>query len=237
MNGFAERLESVQARISSACGRAGRNPEGVTLVAVAKTFGPDAVLEAADNGLVVIGESRIQEAKQKMALCPGHLQWHMVGHLQSNKCRDAVRLFKMIHSVDSFKLLEIIDAECGKAGVELPVCIEVNVSGERSKFGMKPEEVPALFEKSRGLVNVEIAGLMTIPPFSADTEEARPFFRRLREFRDQWRQSCGLSLDQLSMGMSHDFEVAIEEGATMIRLGSILFGERRAAGPVQGGQE
>jgi pyridoxal phosphate enzyme (YggS family) len=183
----------------------------------------------------VFGENRVQEARQKIPQCPGHLEWHMVGHLQTNKVSHAVRLFSMIHSVDSPRLLEAVDRACETAGRVLPVCLEVNVSGERSKFGLKPGEVPAVLERSTRLLNVDVVGLMTIPPFTEDPGDARPFFRRLREQRDVWRAQSGFSLDQLSMGMSHDFEVAIEEGATWIRLGTVLFGRRTTGGaPSQG---
>ena len=173
----------------------------------------------------------MQEARQKIPMCPGHLEWHLVGHLQTNKVKDAVRLFRMIHSVDSWKLLEAVDAASRAGGVTMPVCLEVNVSGERSKFGLAPESVPDVLERCNGLMNVEIAGLMTLPPFTEDPQEARPFFRRLRELRDQWRDRCGLPLQGLSMGMSHDFDVAVEEGATWIRVGTLLFGERKKKEP------
>jgi pyridoxal phosphate enzyme (YggS family) len=193
---------------------------------VAKTFGPDEVREAAECGLTVLGESRVQEAKQKIPLCPGHLEWHMVGHVQRNKVRDVVQLFGMIHSVDSLKLLETINGACQTAGRVMPVCLEVNVSGERSKFGLPPDEAPAILQQCGSLVNVEIVGLMTIPPFTEEPEGARPFLRRLRELRDEWATSGGFPLRELSMGMSHDFEIAVEEGATWIRVGTLLFGDR-----------
>lgn len=226
MADFSDRLELVRARIEAACGRAGRKSSDVLLVAVAKTFGPESVMEAAESGITVFGESRIQEAKQKMPQCPGNIEWHMIGHLQSNKCRDAVRMFRMIHSVDSLKLLEFVDRESHAAGVEMPVCLEVNVSGEGSKFGLKPDGVPVLLDRARTLMNVDIVGLMTIPPFMPEPEGARKYFVKLRETRDWLKAESGFDLSHLSMGMSHDFDVAIEEGATMIRLGSILFGKR-----------
>lgn len=221
-----ERLNGIRERIGAACGRCGRSPESVTIVAVAKTHGPDAVCEAAAAGIEIVGENRVQEAQQKIAQCPSTLRWHMVGHLQSNKSAIAVMLFDMIHSVDSAKLLERLDSDAGEAGKRLPVCIEVNVSGESSKFGLAPDAVPAVLRVAQGLSRVDVVGLMTIPPFTPDPEGARQFFRRLRECRDRWREECGAGLDTLSMGMSHDFDVAIEEGATMIRLGTALFGER-----------
>jgi pyridoxal phosphate enzyme (YggS family) len=150
----------------------------------------------------------------------------MIGHLQRNKVKDAVQLFKMIHSVDSLRLLETINETSKAAGVRMPVCLEVNVSGEGSKFGMKPDELIPVLEYSNKFMNVDVEGLMTIPPFTADPRDARPFFRTLRELRDKCREKTGFSLDQLSMGMSGDFEIAVEEGATWIRLGSVLLGER-----------
>jgi PLP dependent protein len=223
---FGQRLELVNGRIAEACRRAGRDPAGVRLVAVAKTFGPNEVAEAANNGLKVIGESKVQEARQKIPLCPSGIEWHMVGHLQTNKVKDAVRLFRMVHSVDSLKLLETLNSACSAAGIEMPVCLEVNVSGERSKFGMPPEEAPAVLEKAGSLMSVSVQGLMTVPPFLPLPEDARPFFRKLRELRDQWKKQTGFPLDELSMGMSHDFDVAVEEGSTMVRIGSLLFGDR-----------
>jgi PLP dependent protein len=225
---FQDRLAAIRERIRLACERAGRRPEDVTLVAVTKTFGPDEVREAADAGLSVFGESRIQEAAQKIPLCPGRLEWHMIGHLQRNKVKHVPALFRMVHSVDSARLLEALDETCEEAGCRMPALLEINVSGEGSKFGLSPEAVPAVLESSRALRRVDVRGFMTIPPFNPDPEAVRPFFRRLRTLRDQWRAGSGLELPELSMGMSGDFEVAIEEGATLIRVGSILFGARPA---------
>lgn len=226
MSDFAERLDAVRRRVREACVRVNRNSGDVSILAVAKMFGPERVREAAESGLTVIGESRIQEAKQKIPLCPGHLEWHMIGHLQRNKVSEAVQLFRMIHSVDSWRLLQAINSACKAIGSVMPVCIEVNVSGESSKFGLAPDDVPGVLEQSSSLMNIDIVGLMTIPPFTKDTEDARPFFRNLRELRDEWQDRCDICLRELSMGMSNDFGVAVEEGATWIRLGSVLFGER-----------
>lgn len=226
---FQERLDAVNRRIELACTRAGRDPAGVKLIAVSKTHGPDSIRKAVECGLRVFGENKVQEAKAKIPLCAGNLSWHMIGHLQRNKARDTVQLFEMIHSIDSLKLLETIDAACGEAGRNMPVLIEVNVSGESSKFGMAPEAVREVLESANRLMHVSIVGLMTLPPFTEETEKARPHFRRLRELRDQWRAATGIGLEELSMGMTHDFEVAIEEGATWIRVGTALFGERGEA--------
>lgn len=168
----------------------------------------------------------MQEAAAKIPLCPSGISWHMVGHLQRNKAKHAIALFDVIHSVDSWRLLETIDRLAQEAGRRLDVFLEVNVSGERSKFGMRPEEVPGVLEQAGRLVAVNVVGLMTMPPFFEDPEKARPFFRKLREWRDTYRVQTGLSLDELSMGMTHDFEIAIEEGATWIRIGTAIFGER-----------
>ena len=221
-----ERIAEVFGRIAAACGRVGRDAEDVTLVAVTKTFGPDAVRMAVDGGLTVLGENRVQEAVQKIPLCPGNLEWHLIGHLQKNKVRHAVRVFSMIHSVDSLELLETVDRVSGESGRVMPVLIQVNVSGERSKFGLSPEGVPDVLERSMTLQNVDVCGLMTIPPIAVDPEASRPFFRKLRGLRDGWREQFGIPLEGLSMGMSGDFEVAVEEGATWVRLGAALFGHR-----------
>ena len=196
------------------------------LMAVSKKVPPDAVNEAVGCGLALFGESRIQEAAQKIPLCPGSIEWHMVGHLQRNKVRDAVRLFRMIHSVDSLKLLEEIEKWAAENGATMPVLLEINVSGEASKFGMKPEDAEGVLKQCGRLMHIEVAGLMTMPPFTEDPEGARAHFRKLRELRDKLRSATGFELKELSMGMSHDFETAIEEGATFIRLGTVLFGER-----------
>ncbi len=223
---FETRLTVIRERVAQACARAGRNTETVNILPVSKTYGPDQIREAAACGLTTFGENKVQEAKQKISLCPGHLAWHLVGHLQTNKVKDAVRLFVIIHSVDSLKLLSAIEAAGAITGRVMPVFLEVNVSGESSKFGLAPDDVPAILHAANDMQRVEVAGLMTIPPAAEDPEHARPYFRRLRELRDSWRQATGFVLDELSMGMSHDFEVAIEEGATWIRLGTVLFGSR-----------
>lgn len=225
-NAMAARITAIEERIAAACARAGRPRESVRLLPVSKTFPPEFVMAAGECGLRVFGESRVQEARQKIPLCPSHYEWHLVGHLQSNKIKDAVRLFRMFHAVDSRRLLELVDAACKAAGRTLPVCLEVNVSGEGSKFGMSPEELPDALEAATRLYNIQVVGLMTIPPLTPDPAAARPFFRRLRELRDDTRARTGFQLSELSMGMSRDFEIAIEEQATWVRIGSILFGER-----------
>ncbi len=223
---LSERLLAIRERVERACQRAGRAPDTVNLLPVSKTHGPERVRAAADCGLSVFGESRVQEAQQKIPLCPGHLSWHMVGHLQTNKVKEAVRLFSVIHAVDSLKLLRAIEAAGEFTGRVMPVFLEVNVSGESSKYGLAPAEVPEVLEAANAYKRVEISGLMTIPPLAPDPEQARPFFRQLRVWQERWQRETGFALAELSMGMTHDFEVAIEEGATWIRLGSALFGAR-----------
>ena len=223
---FQEKFQEVRQRIEAACLKAGRAPSEVSLLPVTKKVEPERIREAAACGLRVFGESRVQEARQKAPLCPAHIEWHLIGHLQTNKVRDAVALFRMMHAVDSLRLLAAIDAACAAAGTSMKVCVEVNNSGESTKYGLKPDEVPALLEAGGKMLHVELVGLMTIPPLTEDPEEARPFFCGLRELRDQWRTQTGLELPELSMGMSNDFEVAVEEGATWVRLGTLLFGGR-----------
>lgn len=226
LESLTERVRRIEERMAAACARAGRRPEDVRLLPVTKTQPPERIAEAVAAGLTVFGENRVQEAKAKIPLCPERAVWHMIGHLQTNKVKDAVRLFHTLHAVDSLKLLRAIDAAGELTGRIMPVCLEVNVAGESSKFGLAPEETRAVLEAANGLKRVEIVGLMTIPPPAEEPERTRPFFRRLREVRDACRTQTGFALPELSMGMSHDFEIAIEEGATWVRLGTILFGER-----------
>ena len=220
---FAERLTAVERRISAACEAAGRPRDDVRLLAVSKTKPPEAVQEAASCGLRLFGENRIQEAQSKIPLCPSGLEWHLIGHLQSNKAKVAANLFQMIHSVDSLRLLEALEAH---AGTTLPVLLQVNVSGEAAKFGMKPSDAAEVIEAANGMQKVEVHGLMTIPPFAPDPEKTRVHFRALRALRDRLQDETGTPLPELSMGMSHDLEVAIEEGSTWVRIGTDLFGAR-----------
>ncbi len=228
--GFQKRLEAIRHRMDSACERAGRDPASVRLLPVSKTFGPEAVREAAEAGLTVFGENKVQEAMAKMPLCPGRLCWHLVGHLQSNKARLAAGLFTVIHAVDSISLLERLEAACAESGRRLELFLEVNVSGEPSKFGMRSEDVESAVARANRLAHVTVTGLMTMPPFDPDPARVRPHFRRLRELRDSLQERTGTPLPELSMGMSHDFEVAIAEGATWIRVGTALFGVRPKGG-------
>jgi pyridoxal phosphate enzyme (YggS family) len=222
-------LNRIRERMNAACARAGRAPDAVTLQPVSKGQPPEAVQAAAALGLACFGENRVQEAKVKIGQCPGNLRWHLIGHLQSNKCRDAVHFFEMIQSVDSLALAEEIDRWAGKSAKTMPILIEVNVAGESSKFGCPPEQLLADLPRINALPKIEIHGLMTVAPWAADPEKVRPVFRRLRELKAECEQILGAPLPHLSMGMSGDFEVAIEEGATIIRVGTAFFGPRTTA--------
>lgn len=227
---LAANLNQLQSRIEAACNRAGRKPDSVTLMAVAKGQTPAAVRAAADLGLCLFGENRIQEAKLKIPECPQRLRWHMIGHLQSNKVRDAVHWFEMIQSVDSLALAEEINKWADKQAKTMPILLEVNIAGEASKFGYPPQRLLEELPQINALNKIEIHGLMTIAPWSLEPEKVRPIFRQLRELRDECSQILGAPLPHLSMGMSGDFEVAIEEGATIVRIGTALFGKRGKAG-------
>ncbi|MBI5383771.1 MAG: YggS family pyridoxal phosphate-dependent enzyme [Verrucomicrobia bacterium] len=229
---LAARLTFVQKRIHAACARADRDPSAVTLLAVSKGQPPEAITALAGLGQVLFGENRVQEAKTKIGQCPSRLRWHMIGHLQTNKAREAVRLFEMIESVDSLRLAEEINLCADKAAKTLPVLLEVNVAGEASKFGYQPETLLAELASVNALPKLEVHGLMTMAPWTPTPEKIRPVFRQLRELKSQCEDLLGAPLPHLSMGMTGDFEVAIEEGATIVRLGSALFGERHPAGKV-----
>src|ERR1700690_615422 len=195
---LAANLISIQKRIRAACGRAGRDSDSVSLLAVTKSHPPEAVQAAAKLGLILFGENKVQEAKAKMPLCPGNLRWHMIGHLQSNKCRDAVELFQMIQSVDSLSLAQEINKRAEQAARTMPVLIEVNVAGEASKFGYRPEQLLAELKQLNALPRIEIHGLMVVPPWSADAEKTRPHFRRLRELKERAEAVLGAPLPHLS---------------------------------------
>lgn len=226
---LAANLGEIRQRMSAACDRSGRDPAGVTLLAVTKSQPPEAVTEAFKLGLTLFGENKVQEAKAKKSLCSNRLHWHMIGHLQSNKCRDAVGLFEMIQSVDNLELAREIDRRAQAAAKTMPILLEVNIVGEASKFGYAPDRLLAELKEINSLARLEIHGLMTIPPWSPVTEKVRPVFRRLRELKAECEAILGAPLQHLSMGMSHDYEVAIEEGATMVRIGTALFGARPQA--------
>lgn len=227
---LATNLAKIQQRIAAACEKAGRAPETVTLMAVSKGHPPDTVRAMADLGVTLFGENKVQEGKIKVSLCPARLHWHMIGHLQSNKCRDAVHFFEMIQGVDSLALAQEINKWADKSAKTMPVLLEVNVAGEGSKFGFKPDLLLADFMAINALRRIEIHGLMTIAPWTPESEKVRPVFRRLRELKLRCEEMLGAPLPVLSMGMSGDFEVAIEEGSTLVRIGTALFGPRTRAG-------
>ncbi|MBW2090847.1 MAG: YggS family pyridoxal phosphate-dependent enzyme [Deltaproteobacteria bacterium] len=216
------RLLSVSERIQKACQRAGRNPGDVQLVAVTKTFSTETIRAAMEAGLNVFGENYIQEARTKIEEIGHSASWHFIGHLQTNKVKYAVKLFDLIHSVDSLKLAREIDKRAKGIERRIPILIQVNISEEESKSGVDMASTADLVAAARELPNLEVRGLMTMPPFFDQPEKARPYFKALRAIKE----SIAPPLTELSMGMSGDFEVAIEEGATIIRVGTAIFGQR-----------
>ena len=229
MPDIADNLAQVQQRIAAACKRVERSPEEVQLVAVGKKFTADVIREAADCGLTLFGENRVQEAKAKIPDCPGHLRWHFIGNLQTNKCRDAVALFDMLHAVDSLHLAKELNKRCEQAAKVMPILLEVNVSGEGSKHGFSPETAVNAMKEFSDFPQLELHGLMTMAPYSRQPESSRPYFQKLCEVKAACEDKLGVPLPELSMGMSGDYEIAIEEVATLIRLGTTLFGPRSAA--------
>lgn len=224
-----ERLVRVREQIARAAERAGRQAEDINLIAVSKTFDSATVQQAVDAGARDLGENRVQEAIAKVAVVKGDLRWHLIGHLQSNKARQAVESFDVIHTLDSSQLAERVDRIAGDIGRRPAVLIQVDLAHEPTKSGADERELPAIVEALDSARNLEFRGLMTLPPFFDSPEQARPYFRRLREILDGLNRGRGAEqkLTELSMGMSHDFEVAIEEGATMVRVGTAIFGSRR----------
>jgi pyridoxal phosphate enzyme (YggS family) len=228
---IASNLTEIRERMARAARRAGREPSEIALMAVSKTHAASAILEAIAAGQSLFGENRVQEfaAKRDEVLAhPSTGRFHLIGHLQTNKAARAAELFDGIDSVDSLRLAERLNEAAARLGKQLDVLIEVNVGGEAAKSGLDPasDELPKLLEAQVRLPNLTIRGCMTVPPFTPDPEGARGCFRRLRELRDRLRAQSGLALAELSMGMSHDFEVAIEEGSTCVRVGTAIFGER-----------
>ncbi len=225
-----ERISKIYKRISHAAMRAGRDPEDVRLIAVTKTVSAGQIREAIDAGLRIFGENRVQEAQKKVTsdelrLENEEISWHLIGHLQKNKAKFAVQLFDLIHSVDSEDLACEIDRHAQKTGKRQDVLVEVKLSHEGTKHGVSRGGLPGLLRVVEDLKHLNLRGLMTVPPFFDDPKEARPYFRELRELRDR-AAAEGFDLPELSMGMSGDFEIAIEEGATMVRIGTAIFGER-----------
>ena len=229
MPDIKENVARVQERIASACRRCGRQPEDVKLLAISKTFPAECVRAAYEAGLREFGENRVQEAQAKRpALSDLSITWHLVGHLQTNKARTARELFHWVHSVDSFRLAQRLEQSAAPGSGRLPVLLEVNLGGEESKAGVGEKEIIPLAEQVSQLPALELRGLMVIPPFFDDPEKVRPYFRRLCELAREIeaRNLPNVSMRELSMGMSHDFEVAIEEGSTIIRVGTAIFGAR-----------
>ena len=229
----AANLTTVRGRLEQAARAAGRDPATIRLVAVSKTFPADAVRAAADCGQLDFGENRVQEGLQKIrATADQPLRWHLIGHLQSNKAKKAVESFALIHSIDGVDLLRKVDEAAVALGRTPEVLVQVDMAGEATKFGAPEDSVAAIFEAAESLRAARLVGLMLLPPFAESLEEARPWFRRLRELRDRLAAQGvpAARLRELSMGMSHDFTVAIEEGATMVRIGTAIFGERPQAG-------
>lgn len=226
---IAENLEAVRRRMHAAAARARRDPDSIQLVAVSKTFPASAITEAAEAGQRVFGENKVQEGLEKIqALDHLNAAWHLIGHLQSNKAKKAAAAFQCIESVDSLELLEKIDAAAAVAGHRPRVLIQVDLAQETTKHGAPPAEVSALVRAASRAQHVKLVGLMTLPPFPDAPEDSRPWFRALRELRDSLIEAGNplTALRELSMGMSHDFEIAIEEGATMVRVGTAIFGRR-----------
>lgn len=227
MEALAERLDAVRTQIADAAARAGRSTDEVTLVAVTKTHAPDEIAEAIDAGQLLFGESRVQEARVKIPLLPSRARWHFIGHLQKNKIRHALPLFDLFHGVDSLELARDIDRIAREAGVFPKVLIEVNVAGEATKFGFTPAKLQAQLEELLALDRLEIGGLMCVPPPGPRPEDSRKYFVAMRALRDAVQTEGRVPLPQLSMGMSGDYAVAVEEGATLVRVGTAIFGERR----------
>ena len=230
--GLRERLDHVRRRIQTCASRCGRKAEDITLVAVSKTHSVEMVRKALDAGLAHFGENRIQEAEAKISEVGRSLaRWHMVGHLQANKANRALKLFDVIHSLDSVALARRLNRLCEEEERdELAVLIQVDIAREQSKSGIAEEKLPELLEAMKDCPRLHLTGLMTLPPYFDDPEKVRPFFTRLREMRDFFQEKglFGQSSGELSMGMSHDFDVAIEEGATILRIGTAIFGTRTA---------
>ena len=228
--GLAARYADIQARIATVARRCGRGPEDVALIAISKTHPASVIKKLVQLGAKDLGENRVQEAEEKVPeVGRDQVRWHLVGHLQANKARRALNLFDVIHSVDSEDLARRLDRLCVEVGrPKLPVLVQVDLGHEETKSGIDEDALPQLTETLQQLERVELIGLMTLPPFFDDPEQARPYFRRLRELRDYvaTRGAFGNRRGELSMGMTHDFEVAIEEGATMVRIGTAIFGER-----------
>jgi pyridoxal phosphate enzyme (YggS family) len=226
MSSVAENLERVQAQIAAAAQKSDRSANDIELVAVSKTHDSHRVREAVEAGHQLFGESRVQEARLKIPDLPSNLRWHFIGHLQKNKVRHALPLFELFHGIDSFELARDLNRIAEEEGVRPRILLEVNVAGEGSKFGFKPEILRSQMESLLSLPRLTIEGLMTIPPLSPEAETSRKFFVQLRDLRESLGKEFNLQLPHLSMGMTNDFAIAVEEGATLVRVGTAIFGER-----------
>lgn len=226
MSSIADNLGHVREQIASAADKSGRSADDIQLVAISKTHPAENVREAIEAGQTLFGESRVQEARAKIPDLPSNLRWHFVGHLQKNKVRQALPLFEMIHSVDSLALAQDIDRVAQEEGLHPRVLLEVNVAGEGSKFGFTPNQLREQMEALLAMQRLLIEGLMCIPPATVESENSRKFFVQLRELRDSLDNEFNMKLPQLSMGMTQDFPIGIEEGATLVRVGTAIFGER-----------
>ena len=226
MASVAENLENVREQIAHAAGKARRSADDIELVAVTKTHPAEKVREAIEAGQTLFGESRVQEARTKIPELPSNMRWHFVGHLQKNKIRHALPVFELFHGVDSLALAQEMDRIGEEEGLHPRILLEVNVAGEGSKFGFSPENLRAEMESLLGLPRLSILGLMAIPPLAEQAEASRKYFAELRELRDRLQTEFRVDLAQLSMGMTHDFPIAVGEGATLVRVGTAIFGER-----------
>jgi pyridoxal phosphate enzyme (YggS family) len=228
MNPIADSIHEVKEKMAAAAGRSGRSAEAVELVAVSKTFPAEVVREAARTPHELFGESRAQEAVAKIPECPPHLRWHFIGHLQRNKARRILPLVEAVHSIDSPELAGDLDRLSAEIGRRLDIYLQVNVAGDAAKFGLSPEALDRHLDVLLSLERLSVVGLMTIPPLVAKPELSRRHFAALRELRDRLETQAGTTISGLSMGMSDDYEIAIEEGATIVRVGSAIFGKRRS---------
>ena len=226
MSSLEKNLGAIRCRIRAAAEAAGRDPSGIRLVAVSKTRPHEDIREASDAGQTIFGESKVQEALAKTPLLPPSLEWHFIGHLQTNKIRKALPLFHLFHGIDNLDLAAQMDRISGECGCFPRILLEVNVSGEETKFGFRPDRLRSEIAGLLALPRVEVLGLMTMAPYSEDPLAAKPYFAALRRLRDDVEQQTGTPLPELSMGMSGDFETAIAEGATLVRVGTAVFGER-----------
>lgn len=226
MTDISHNLESINRQIADAARKSGRAPETIQLLAVSKTYPPETIRLAFDAGQIRFGENRVQEALDKIPLLPKQIEWHLIGHLQTNKVRKVLPVCAWIHSVDSLKIAGAINRVAGELKLKAKIYLQVNIARDEAKFGFSPSEIRLSLDQLQTMEHLQIEGLMTIPEFTENSEITRSHFASLRELRDELKTRAGLALPGLSMGMSHDFTIAIEEGATIVRVGSAIFGSR-----------